>query len=185
MQKLIMFNNVTLDGCFADAQGDVSWAHSDDPELNEFVSENASGNGKLLMGRVTYEMMASYWPTPMAAANNPVVAEGMNRMTKIVFSRTMNQASWINTKLMKSDLVTTVRKIKSESGPGLAILGSGSIVTQLAPEGLIDEYQLVVHPIVMGSGRPLFGDLQKRLDLKLSKTRTFRSGKVYLCYEKS
>lgn len=185
MQKLIMFNNVTLDGCFADAQGDVSWAHSDDPELNEFVSENASGNGKLLMGRVTYEMMASYWPTPMAAANNPVVAEGMNRMTKIVFSRTMNRASWINTKLMKSDLVTTVRKIKSESGPGLAILGSGSIVTQLAPEGLIDEYQLVVHPIVMGSGRPLFGDLQKRLDLKLSKTRTFRSGKVYLCYEKS
>ncbi len=185
MRKLITFHNVTLDGCFADAQGDVSWAHDNDAEFNEFVSGNASGDGELLMGRITYDLMASYWPTPITAANDPVVADGMNRMTKIVFSRTLHQTSWSNTKLMKSDLVSTVRKIKSEPGPGLAILGSGSIITRLAPEGLIDEYQLVVHPIVMGGGRPLFDGLQKRLDLKLSKTRTFRSGKVYLCYEKS
>jgi dihydrofolate reductase len=185
MRKLIVFNHVTLDGYFTDRNGDMSWAHGgkDDAELNAFVAENASGDGQLLFGRITYELMASYWPTPIALKNDPVVAEGMNRMPKVVFSRTLDRLSWSNTTLVKGDLASTVRKMKNEPGTGMAILGSGSIVSQLAPEGLIDEYQVVVNPIVLGKGRTMFDDIKERLNLKLTKTRTFGSGKVYLCYE--
>jgi dihydrofolate reductase len=184
VRKLIVFNHVTLDGYFTDRNGDMSWAHNkDDAELNAFVAENASGGGQLLFGRITYELMASYWPTLIALKNDPVVAEGMNRMSKIVFSRTLDRVSWSNTKLVKGDLASEVRTMKSEPGSGMAILGSGSIVSQLAPEGLIDEYQVVVNPIVLGKGRTMFGDVEARLNLKLTRTRTFGSGKVYLCYE--
>ena len=87
MRKLVAFNNVTLDGYFADMNGDTSWAHKDDAEWNAFVAENAMGGGTLLFGRITYEMMASYWPTPHAAKNNPIVAERMNQLPKVAFSR--------------------------------------------------------------------------------------------------
>ena len=80
MRKLIVFNNVTLDGYFADRNGDMSWAHRQDAEWNAFVGGNASGGGALLFGRVTYELMASFWPTPAAMERAPVVAEGMNNM---------------------------------------------------------------------------------------------------------
>lgn len=88
-----------------------------------------------------------------------------------------------NTKLVKGDIVVEIRKMKQEPGPGIAILDSGSIVSQLAPEGLIDEYQVVVNPVVLGKGRTMFDGIQEKLPLKLTKTRTFSSGKVYLCYE--
>jgi dihydrofolate reductase len=126
--------------------------------------------------------MASYWPTPMAIKSNPIVAEGMNRMPKVVFSRTLDTVSWNNTRLVKSDIAATVRKLKEEPGEGLAILGSGSIVSQLVPEGLIDEYQIVVTPIVLGKGRTMFDGIGKNLNLKLMKSRTFANGKVFLCY---
>src|SRR6478752_2175751 len=100
MGKLIVFNNVTLDGYFAGINGDVSWAHagSDDAEFNAFVAGNASGGGPILLGRITYDLMSSYWPTPVAIKNDPIVAKAMNNMSKVVFSRTMDKAQWNNTK---------------------------------------------------------------------------------------
>lgn len=138
---------MTLDGYFTGVNGDFSWAHSgsDDPEFKAFAAENASGGGELLFGRITYELMASHWPTPTAIKNDPVVAEGMNRMPKVVFSRTLDKVSWSNTKLVKGEIASEVRKMQNEPGKGIAILGSGSIVAQLAPEHLIDEYQVVVN----------------------------------------
>ena len=185
MRRLIVFNNVTLDGYFVDPNGDMRWAHSgnDDAEWNAFVAGNASGGGELLFGRITYELMAGYWPTPLAMKNDPIVAEGMNRMPKVVFSRTLDRASWSNTKLLKGDIAAEIRKMKNKPGPGMAILGSGSIVAQLAPEGLIDEYQVVVNPVVLGKGRTMFDGIKERLNLKLTKTRAFGNGKVFLCYE--
>jgi dihydrofolate reductase len=185
MRKLIAFNHVTLDGYFVSATGDFSWARNgnDDPEYSAFVAENASSGGQLLFGRVTYELMASYWPTPIADQHNPTVAEGMNRMSKIVFSRTLHQASWNNTTLVKGDLVTEIRKMKNEPGPDMAILGSGSIVAQLAPEHLIDEYQMMVDPVTLGKGRSMFEGIPQKLNLKLAKARPFKNGKVFLCYE--
>ncbi len=185
MRKLIVFNHVTLDGYFAGANGDFSWARpgSDDAEYAAFVAENARGGGELLFGRVTYELMASYWPTPMADQHNPVVAAAMNRTPKVVFSRTLQHASWNNTRLISGDILAIIRRMKQESGPGMVILGSGSIVAQLALEHLIDEYQMVVNPVALGAGRTMFEGSREKLTLKLARTRTFQNGKVFLCFE--
>ena len=184
MRKLIVFNNVSVDGYFVDKQGDMSWAHegAQDPEWNAFVAGNASGEGELLFGRKTYELMASFWPTPAAAQMNPAVAERMNGMSKVVFSRTLDKASWSNTKLVKGDLVAEVRKMKSSPGKDMTILGSGSIVAQLAQAGLVDEFQLVVNPVVLGQGRTMFDGIPEKLRLKPTQTRAFGNGKVVLCY---
>ena len=185
MRKLIVFNHVSLDGYFVDVNGDMSWAKADhqDAEWNEFVAENASGGGALVFGRITYELMASFWPTPFAIESMPVVAAGMNSMPKVVFSRTLDQASWNNTTLVKGDPAEEMRKIKQSPGEDMAILGSGRIVSQLAQEGLIDEYQIVVNPVVLGAGRTLFDGVKEKLSLKLTKTRAFGNGNVLLCYE--
>ena len=183
MRKVVAFEQVSLDGYFADENGDMSWAHKQDPEWNAFAAGNASGQGALLFGRVTYELMASFWPTPAARERAPEVADGMNRMPKVVFSRTLDKVSWKNTTLVKDDLVAAVRKMKHESGPDMAILGSGSIVSQLAQAGLIDEFQIVVNPIVLGQGKTLFDGVKDRLNLKLINTRAFGNGNVVLTYE--
>ena len=185
MRKLVAFNNVTLDGYFAGMNGDISWANKDnkDAEWNAFVADNAKGGGVLLFGRITYELMAGYWPTPSAIKNDPSVAERMNNLPKVVFSRTLDKASWNNTTLMKGDMAAEIRKMKKESGKGMAILGSGSIVLQLAQEGLIDEYQIVVNPVVLGKGRTMFDGIKEKLTLKLTKTRTLGNGNILLCYE--
>jgi dihydrofolate reductase len=183
MRKLVVFNMVSLDGYFVDTKGDMSWAHKHDDEWNTFVSGNASGNGMLLFGRVTYDMMAGYWPSPMALQNSPVVAKGMNAMPKIVFSRTLDKASWNNTTLLKGDLAAEVKKLKAAPGPDMVILGSGAIVSQLAQLNLIDEFQLAISPIVLGKGRTLFEGVTKRLNLKLTNSRTFGNGTVFVCYQ--
>ena len=128
------------------------------------MAGNASGSGVLVFGRITYEMMASYWPTPMALQNSPAVAKGMNDMQKIVFSRTLDHASWSNTKLVKGDLPEEIRKMKKEAGPDMVILGSGSIVSQLAQESLIDEYQIALCPVVLGNGRTLFDGSETKIE---------------------
>jgi dihydrofolate reductase len=185
MRRLIVFNHISLDGYFVDKNNDMSWAKADhqDEEWNAFVSENASGGGVLVFGRITYQLMASFWPTPFAIESMPVVAKGMNSMPKVVFSRTLDQASWSNTKLVKGDMAAEIRKMKKEPGEGMVILGSGSIVSQLTQEGLIDEYQVVVNPVVLGQGRTMFDGVKDKLSLKLAKSRTFGNGNVFLCYE--
>jgi dihydrofolate reductase len=183
MRKLVTYTMVSLDAYFTDANGDMSWAHKKDPEWQAFVSENASGGGQLLFGRVTYDLMASFWPTPFAAQSNPIVVERMNSLPKIVFSRTLDKASWNNTTLVKGDLTTEVHKLKQEPGPNMTIMGSGSIVAQLADAGLIDEYQIVVSPLVLGNGRTPFEGVKKKLPLKLTQSRAFGNGNVVLCYE--
>jgi dihydrofolate reductase len=137
----------------------------------------------LLFGRITYEFMASFWPTQLAAQMLPIVAERMNNLPKVVFSRTLEQASWNNTKLVKGDMAAEVRNMKEEPGEDLAILGSGSIVSQLTQERLIDEYQMAVIPVILGSGKTMFEGLQGSLNLKLTSSRIFRNGNVLLCYE--
>jgi dihydrofolate reductase len=190
MRKLIVFNHVSLDGYFVDANDSMSWAKTrkDDAEWNAFVEENASGDGPLLLGRKTYELMIRYWPTSIAAQHDAAVADRMNKMPKVVFSKTLDQASWSNTKLVTSDMATEVRKMKEESGDGMTILGSGTLVSQLADEGLIDEYHIVVNPVVLGKGRTMFEGVrgkatQETLALKPTKSRTFGNGCVYLVYE--
>jgi len=185
MRKLIVFNHVSLDGYFTDAKGDMSFARNANPdaEWDAFVASNAGRGGTLVFGRITYELMASFWPTPMAAEQMPVIAERMNNLPKVVFSRTLDKASWKNTKLVKNDLIGEVRRMKQAPGEDMIIFGSGSIVSQLTAEGLIDEYQFVVDPVVLGKGRTMFDGIKEKLTLKLVQTRAFNNGNVLLYYE--
>jgi dihydrofolate reductase len=186
MRKLSAFTHITLDGYFATIAGDMSWAHagSDDPEWRGFVAQNAGAGGTLLFGRVTYEMMASYWPTPAARAASPAVAERMNAMPKLVASRTLDAPAWSHTRLIR-DLVADVRALKAEPGDDLAILGSGSLLPQLADAGLIDSYQVVINPLALGAGKAIFAGLAHRLALRHTATRTFGNGKVLLSYARA
>jgi len=184
MRKLSVFDQVSLDGYFADANGEMNFARKGDrdPEWDAFVSGNASGGGTLLFGRVTYQMMAGFWSTPFAAETMPVVAERMNALSKVVFSRTLREAAWNNTKLVNGDLAGEVRRLKHEAGGDLTILGSGSIVARLTQDGLIDEYTIVVVPIVLGSGRSLFEGVARNVPMKLVASRVFNNGNVVLTY---
>jgi dihydrofolate reductase len=183
VRRLTAFENVSLDGFFVDAAGEMSWAHagSDDPDFAAFVAANASGGGELLLGRKTYELMAAWWPTPMAREQDPAVAAGMNAMRKHVASRTLREPAWENTTLLAGDLAPAVRALVASDGPDLAILGSGSLVAQLAEAGLVDVVQLVVNPVVLGAGRSLFEGVPP-FRLRLESTRGFANGKVVLTY---
>jgi len=183
MRKVVVFNNVTLDGYFVDAKGDMSWAHKNDPEWSAFTADNAKGDCVFVFGRITYEMMASWWPTPQAIQSMPAVAERMNKLPKVVFSRTLKQTTWSNATLIKSGVAAAIRKMKQEPGDDLLIMGSGTIVSQLAQEGLIDEYQVVLTPIVLGQGRTMFDGLKEKMSLKLTQSRAFANGNVFLRYE--
>ncbi len=183
MRQVHVFDNVSLDGFFTDAKSDMSWAHKRDEEWNAFASSNAGGNAALLFGRVTYDQMAAFWPTPQAAEMLPKVAEGMNKLPKYVVSRNLDKATWQNTTLLKGDLVSEIKKLKATDGSDLVILGSGSIVSQLTQARLIDGYQIVLSPIVIGKGRTLFETVTDKISLKLTKTKAFQNGNVVLWYE--
>jgi dihydrofolate reductase len=182
MRKLIVFNHVSLDGYFAGPNGDISWFKTGDAEMNEYAIASVNSAGAMLFGRVTYELMANYWPTPLAMKNDPVLAERMNSLPKVVFSRTLDKASWNNTRLVKGDMSAEIGQTKREAEKDITILGSGSIVSQLAPLGLIDEYQIMVNPVAIGKGKTMFEGIKDKLALKLTKTRTFNNGNVLLCY---
>ena len=182
MRGLAVFNNLSLDGYIADESGDMSWAHKQDPEWLAFTSENASGEAELVFGRVTYDLMAGWWPTPQARESLPDVARRMNALPKVVFSRTLEKASWQNTRLVKGDLPAEMRRLKAECGPDMVIMGSGSIVSQLTDAGLVDEYQVVVHGLVLGRGKKMF-DVREKTPLALKKSRVFGNGNVVLWYE--
>ena len=184
MRKLSCFLSVSLDGYFVDRHGQMDWAKvgTDDKEFADFSASNARGESDLVFGRVTYDMMSRFWPSPQAKELFPEVAEGMHKAHKFVFSRTLDKPDWNHTKLVKGELVPEMRRMKEEDGNPLVILGSGSLVAQLAPHRLIDEYQMVMVPVALGAGRTIFDGLKENLSLKLFKSRTFLNGRVLLSY---
>lgn len=182
MGKLSVFNFITLNGFYKGVNNDIGW-HKHGEEEGEFSAEGAQSDSVILFGRVTYDMMYSFWPTPMAMESMPVVADGMNKSEKIVFSRTLKKADWNNTRLISSHAVEEIKKLKKTSQKDMIILGSGSMVTLCAEHGLIDTYQIMIDPVAIGNGTPLFNGIKRQLDLRLTSTRTFKSGVVLLNYE--
>jgi len=172
---------VSLNGFFQGKNGDISW-HRHGAEENAFAVDAMKSESILLFGRKTYEMMAGYWPSPMAKENDPVMAKGMSDAEKIVFSRTLTRTDWNNTALLKNDAVAGIRRLKNTPGKDLTILGSGSIVRQCAEQGLIDVFDIMVDPVALGEGTPLLHGLTKPLGLTLVSSRQFRSGVVLLTY---
>ena len=182
MGKLSAFNFITLNGFFKGTNEDISW-NKHGKEEEEFSAENLKSGDVLLFGRVTYEMMEKYWTSPIAMETSPIVAGGMNRAEKIVFSRTLKTAHWNNTKLINENIIEEIKKIKKNPAKDLTILGSGSILTLFTEHGLIDEYQVMIYPTAIGQGTPLLNGIKHNLELKLIKTRTFKSGTVLLSYQ--
>ncbi|HLE14602.1 MAG TPA: dihydrofolate reductase family protein [Anaerolineales bacterium] len=182
MRKLFAFNMVSLDGFFEGPNRDINW-HNVDDEFNQFAIEQTSAVDTILFGRVTYELMAGYWPTPAATTDDPVIADLMNRLPKIVFSRTLQKAEWNNTRLIKDHIAEEITTLKQQPGKDLALFGSANLLSTLIQMGLIDEHRIIVNPIVLGSGTPLYQGLKDKLNLKLLKTKTFRNGNVLLYYQ--
>jgi dihydrofolate reductase len=126
--------------------------------------------------------MASYWPSPAAMQNEPIVAQRMTALHKVVFSNSLKAASWDNTTLVGGDPADAMRAMKQASGDGMVILGSGTLIARLTRAHLIDEFQIVVVPVVLGGGRTMFDGVPDRPRLELASSRTFRNGNVVLCY---
>jgi len=185
MRKLFSFNMVTLDGFFEGPNREIDWHNVDteDGEFNEFAIEQLNAMDTLLFGRVTYQLMASYWPTPAAIEGDPIVADLMNRLPKVVVSRTLEKAEWNNTRLIKDHIAEEILKLKQQPGKDIALFGSANLMSTLMQMDLIDEHRIMVNPVILGDGNPLFKKTKDRQNLKLIRTRTFRSGNVLLCYQ--
>ena len=181
MKNLSVFNFITLNGYYKGANEEIDW-HKHSEEDAEYSAESLKAGNILLFGRVTYEMMAGFWPSPMALENFPTVAEGMNKAEKIVFSKTLKKADWQNTRIISDNILDEIRKLKEVAGKDMTLLGSGSILNQMAEAGLIDEYQIMIDPVAIARGTPIFQNIKHQLDLKLTNTRTFKNGAVLLCY---
>jgi dihydrofolate reductase len=181
MRKVTAFNFITLNGFYKGMDEDISW-HRHGSQEAKFSEQSLERDNILLFGRKTYETMVAFWPTPMAKELFPKVAEGMNKAEKIVFSRTMNKADWNNTRVVSGNIVDEIKVLKRTARKDMTILGSGSIIVQLAEEGLIDDYEILVDPVAIGVGTPIFEGITRKLDLKLMKTRVFKSGTVLLCF---
>lgn len=185
MRKISVFNNVSLDGYFTDSNSDMSAFHRrSDPEWDKFASDNAKrGQGTLVFGRKTYDMMKAFWPTEAAKQMMPEVADGMTRMEKIVFSRTLKDPGWANARVIPGALAAEVRTLKEGDGAPLLIMGSGQIIAQLTKERLIDSYQIVIWPFILGAGRTMFEGVEGLVDLKKVDEKQFKNGNIVATYE--
>jgi dihydrofolate reductase len=182
MRKLFLFNLISLDGFFEGPNRELDW-HNVDSEFNDFAIQQLDSIDLILFGRITYEMMASYWPTEDAVKNDPVVAGRMNSINKIVFSKTLPKADWNNTTLIKDNAPEEVEKLKNQPGKDIAIFGSFGLAFTLLPDKLIDEFRIMINPVVLGKGKQMFDSITDRLHLKLIGTKVFKSGNVLLYYE--
>ena len=184
MRKLIFFNMSTLDGFFEDQNRRIDW-HVVDEAFNDLAIEQLDSVDTILFGRVTYQLMAAYWPTKAAIKDSAIVARRMNEMSKIVFSRTLKKAEWSNTKLVKDRVAEKVLGMKQQPGKNLIIFGSANLAATMTKNRLIDEYRIMVNPILLGKGHPLFPGIKGKLQLNLLSTRVFHSGNVLLTYRLS
>jgi len=182
MRKLVMEMNVSLDGC-----ADHHVAIADD-ELHKFASDQLDNIDLLLFGRVTYQLMESYWPNahkdPQATKIMIEFADKFNALPKIVFSKTLQKADWQNSRIIRDNAIEEIIRLKKLPGKNLSI-GGISISQELMKKGLIDEIIILVQPVLWGKGRRLFDGLENRNNLNLVETKTFNSGVVVLRYFKT
>lgn len=183
MRQVSVFNFMTMNGFFKGPGGDIRWNGHRGGEERDYAVDSMQPGNIILMGRATYELMIQWWPTPQAIQADPVMAAGMNDCEKIVFSRTLKRVDWKNATLAKGDLIETVRKLKQTPGKDLTVLGSGSLVTQLAEAALIDEYQFMINPVAIGEGTSVFRGLSHTLQLELVSSRAFNTGSVLVTYK--
>lgn len=193
-RSIVMFNQVSADGFFADPQGGVDWVVSD-PEVHARAIKGMPDTDLLLFGRKTYQMFAAFWPHALKNLDEAgphgsdkrdpafaAMARWLNETKKVVASRSLERADWKHSELCRDFDAAHVRQLKQSPGKNILIFGSGSLVSQLSEWGLIDEYRFVVCPLLLGQGRTLLGDLAKRVQLELLEAQPFPTGNVMLTY---
>ena len=178
MRKVIASNLMSLDGFFEGPNNELDWFVLDE-QFFDYSRNLLRSVDTILFGRATYEHMARYWPL----APPDEIADKMNGLSKIVFSRTLKAVSWSHSRLVQGDAAEEIVRLKQLAGEDMVVLGSASLASSLLQAGLISEYRVIVNPILIGRGRPLFGDIKQRLKLKLSGTQCFGSGTVVLSYQ--
>lgn len=208
MRKIVVFNLVSVDGYFAGPDGNIDW-HNVDDEFNKFAVEQTSNFGAIIFGRTTYQMFEEYWPAaltdPKTSEDDRKIAKIIDDIEKIVFSKTLEKVTWKNTKLLHEIDPEEIKKWKMQSGPpshkastgakamadksdgqsgDMVVFGSGTIVQAMTNLGLIDEYKLLVNPIILGKGKSMFQNV-KQLKLKLIETKEFGNGNILLSYRPS
>ena len=197
MRRLVMFNRVSADGYFASEDGKLDWVVPE-PEIDKAAAGQIGAFDTVLFGRRTYEMFASFWPralddpktapNPHGPARSPemhAMAVMLNDATKLVFSKTLKETSWKNSHIVRDFSAREIDALKKQQGKDIIIFGSGSIVTLLADNDLIDEYQLLVQPVLLGSGKPLIRHGSHRAKITLQEAKGYPSGNVMLRYVRS
>jgi dihydrofolate reductase len=188
MRRLVLFMHTSLDGFVAGLNGEMDWINVND-EMFEYAGKQTDMADTALYGRVTYQMMESYWPTAAdqlnATKHDIQHSRWYNSATKIVASKTLQQDNLVNTKIISDNIVDEIKKIKQQPGKNILIFGSPSIVHQLIRDNLIDDYWLFVNPLLLGTGIPLFKNTKDRINLKLLENKVFDPGVVGLHYERN
>lgn len=187
MRKLIFFMHTSLDGFVAGVNGEMNWIKVDDA-MFDFVGTMTDQADTALYGRVTYQMMESYWPTagekPNASKHDIEHSRWYNKVSKIVLSRTMNEIGLNNTKVISENISENINKLKQQDGKNILIFGSPSASNSLLNNRLVDEFWIFVNPILLGQGIPLFKDISESVKLSLIETKTFDIGVTALHYSK-
>ncbi len=186
MRKLKFFMHTTLDGFVAGPNGELNWAKLDE-DILDFVAAITDNVSTAFYGRVTYELMESYWPKageqPNATKHTIEHAAWYSKISKVVLSKTMNETGLINTKVISENISDKINELKQQDGKDILIFGSPTASLSLLNLGLIDEFLLFVNPILIGQGNPLFKNIKEKMELELVETKTFSSGVVALSYK--
>jgi dihydrofolate reductase len=179
MKNFFSFLMATVDGYYEGPNQEFDFWTIDD-EFHRFAAEQLDKMDTLVLGRVTYEGMAGFWPTPAADDEDPRITERMNGISKVVVSRTLDKADWANSRIVRTP--EELAALKQEPGRDMAVFGSSALTVSLLQAGLIDEVRIMVNPVVIGAGKSLFRTASERVGLELTKSRPFDSGNVLLYY---
>jgi len=178
MMKVIFQMSVSLDGYIEGPSREIDW-HIVDDEFNAFAVETLRAARLLIMGRTTYELMASYWPT---APDDDLVKQFMNAKPKLVFSKTLKTVDWQNSRLATGSIADEVARLKRDSGEGLLWVGGNALASSFLELGLLDEIRMILTPILLGGGNTVLGGITQRHPLEYVSTRAFNSGNVVVTY---
>jgi dihydrofolate reductase len=184
MRNVFLFMMISLDGYFEGPDHDLSWHNAANDEFTQFANNQLDETDTLVFGHRTYDMMASFWPTPEARQEAKDTTTRMNALHKVVFTHTPFTADWKNSEV-STDPVTFMTELKNQPGKAVAVLGSPNLSLTLLEHGLLDELRIMINPVVLGSGSTLFAGLDERREFKLASTRSFDSGNVLLRYVRS
>ena len=189
MRQVILQIDITLDGFVAGPNGETDWVTADE-KMNQDAKELLSTADTILLGRVAYQAFVAYWPSADTNSSHPAsqIARLINQATKVIFSRTLDAVEWgqwHNAKLVNSNVAEAIQKMKEQPGKNLILYAGANIASTFIQDGLVDDYRLRIHPVVLGGGKPLFKDIQARIPLTLVQTKLYQNGVALLHYQPS